>query len=1084
MNDRQRPEDVNAEAAENQIRDDAVVDTHRLDQAKADTARKMPAISPSDREQSDRQEDVTLGRPVGQANENTEREIHTIIHAPSELTGDHGDLTLDLSSDHIDQPADRTENLAIDGDIVIGYDILEELGRGGMGVVYKARDRKLKRTVALKMIISGLHASDEEMRRFQLEAEAVAKLQHPNIVQIYEVSEHEGRPYIALEFADGGSLDEQISGKPQDAQHSAELIEALAGAMQLAHENNIIHRDLKPANILLTADGVPRITDFGLAKRLDEDSSQTKSGAVLGTPSYMAPEQANGKSDTLGPATDTYALGGILYHMLTGRPPFQAATQLDTIIQLITDEPVPLRKLNPTLTVDLETICLKCLEKDVHRRYTSAAALGEDLKRYLAGEPILARPVTMVERSLKWAKRRPAMAGMISVSATALLVLIVGGVWYNLQLEKSLAAAKTAQKHEAEQRIIAEDAKEIAEIRRVEAMDNLRKARRVVDTALTGISEIIQYYPNVQRVREGLLKEVAKEYEEFASQQSDDFGIQLERGTAYLRLGEIRQTLGELQLAETAYENADSIFKKMKTNFADQPELDVMNATAKIKLAGLWETRGELVQARQLLEETSTKLETLRLRYPDRSDVAEIVGRAMFNLSGLHLSEGNYRVAQELAVRALTFYENALSINPDNERLQLGLANTLNVLGIIELNYGDLQEAFTHFNTGHTLLGRLLKQSPDRPDYLQSQATMAISKGVAMRLLGNSQGELRSYEEALAAYRSLGKALPDVPQFNEDTALTLTDMGQLYIQSMQLKKAGVVLNEAYATFKELAIEDGENLRYVEEFATTSEALSRTHFYLGDRNRAIELITEANELFGKLSTAAPEIVQYRYRYALGLLLAANIDSSTATADEYMNQASVAVKILQDLFELSDGMSIYANSLAKAHSQIGNVLLEKENAEQAKLEWLTAKTLWQELDLDSTAINIQYDYLVFIVEHPALLLFGSDEVSTIANMVLDGSSDSATHLNVVSLLQQLDGQSESAQSGFEQAAKNKIGEDIYPLLSSLVKASKSAKQDAQIAAIKAIHEWSKQYCPGNNRISRLTRRYTAHLKIDPL
>jgi hypothetical protein len=216
----------------------------------------------------------------------------------------------------------------------------------------------------------------------------------------------------------------------------------------------------------------------------------------------------------------------------------------------------------------------------------------------------------------------------------------------------------------------------------------------------------------------------------------------------------------------------------------------------------------------------------------------------------------------------------------------------------------------------------------------------------------------------------------------------------------------------------------------------------------------------------------------------LLLAANIDSSTATADEYMNQASVAVKILQDLFELSDGMSIYANSLAKAHSQIGNVLLEKENAEQAKLEWLTANTLWQELDLDSTAINIQYDYLVFIVEHPALLLFGSDEVSTIANMVLDGSSDSATHLNVVSLLQQLDGQSESAQSGFEQAAKNKIGEDIYPLLSSLVKASKAAKQDAQIAAVKAIQEWSKQYCPGNNRISRLTRRYTAHLKIDPL
>ena len=1021
--------------------------------------------------------------PIGQANEDTEQENPTIIPSARELPDVHGDVTLDLPGDRIDLPDDDTEDLAIDGDTVTGYDLLGELGRGGMGVVYKARHRKLKRIVALKMILSGLHASDEDMRRFRLEAESVAKLQHPNIVQIYEVSEHDGRPYIALEFADGGSLEQKIAGKPQDAQESAELVVSLASAMQLAHENDIIHRDLKPANILLTSEGIPRITDFGLAKRMDDDSKQTRSGALLGTPSYMAPEQAGGKSDSLGPPTDIYALGAVLYHMLTGRPPFQAASPLDTVILVLSEEPVAPRKLNPVLAVDLETICLKCLEKDIHRRYSTAAELGQDLNRFLAGEPIQARPVTMVERSWKWAKRRPAVAGMISVSATAILVLLVGGAWYNSQLEKSLIVAKTARQDEADQRIIAEDAKEIAEARRVEAMHNLRKARRVVDTALTGISEIIQYYPGVQRVREGLLKEVAKEYEEFASQQSDDFGIQLECGTAYLRLGEIRQTLGETELAEMAYQNADSIFEKMKTKFTDHPELDVMDATANIKLAGLWETRGELVQARQLLEETSTELGTLRMRYPDRVDVAQIVGIAMFNLSGLHLSEGNYRIAQESAVSALTFYENALNKKPDNERLQLGLANTLNVLGTIELDSGDLQGAFTRFDTGHAILGRLLKQSPDRPDYLQSQATLAILKGIAMRRLGNSQGELMAYEEALAAYRALGKALPDVPQFNEDTALTLTDMGQLYIQDMQLEKATVVLNEAYDTFKELALEHGEILRYVEEFAATGEALSRTHFYQGDHDRAIELITEANELFRKLSDAAPNIVQYRYRYALGLLLAADIGSSAVTTDEYMERASVAVKILENLVELSDGLSIYANSLAKAHSQIGNVLLEKGNTEQAQLEWLTAKTLWQEMDLNSTAINIQYDYLVFIVEHPALLLFGSDQVSTIANLVLGGSSDSASHLDVLALLQQLNEQAESAQSIFDQAAKIRMGGNVYPLLSRLLIASRSGTQDAQIAAVKAIQDWNSQHCPGNTRVSRLIRRYTAHLQIAP-
>jgi serine/threonine protein kinase len=1049
MNDPLPPDDVEDGAAENQIRDEALLDTG----------------------------------PTGQANEDTEKEIPTIIRAARDLSDDHGDITLNLPGDRIDLPDDNTEDFAIDGDTVTGYDLLGELGRGGMGVVYKARHRKLKRTVALKMILDGLHASSEDMRRFQLEAEAVAKLQHPNIVEIYDVSEHEGRPYIALEFADGGTLDDKIAGKPQDAQDSAELVESLAGAMQLAHENDIIHRDLKPANILLTSEGIPRITDFGLAKRMDDDSTQTRSGALLGTPSYMAPEQAGGKSDSIGPPADIYALGAILYHMLTGRPPFQAASLMDTIKQVLAEEPVAPRKMNPALAVDLETICLKCLEKDIHRRYQTAAELGQDLNRFLAGEPILARPVTMVERSWKWAKRRPAVAGIISVSATALLVLLIGGAWYNAQLEKSLIVAKTAQRDEADQRIIAEDATKIAEARRVEAMENFRKARRVVDTSLTGISEIIQYYPGTQRIREGLLKIAAKEYEEFASQQSDDFGIQLECGTSYLRLGEVRETLRELELAETAYENADSIFEQMKTKFADHPELDVLHATAKIKLAGLWEIRGELVQARQLLGETSANLGTLQMRYPNRVDVAEIVGIAMNNLSGFHLSEGNYRVAQELADRALALYENALNKNPDNERLQIGLATTLYKLGIIEKNSGDLQEAFTRFDTGHAILGRLLKQSPDRLDYLESHATLAIMKGVVMKLLGNSQAQLIAYEEALAANRALGKALPDVPQINNNTALALTNMGQLYIQSMQLEKASVVLNEAYSKFEALLLEHGEIFGYVEGFAATGAALSQTHFYQGDRDRAIELITEANEWFGKLADAAPDIVEHRHRYALGLLLAANIGSSTATADEHMEQASVAVKILENLLELSGGLPIYANSLAKAHSRIGNVLWEKGNAEQAKSAWLTAEALWQEMDLNSTAINIHYNYLVFIVEHPALQLFGSDEVSTISKIVLDGSSDSDSHLNVLALLQQLNEQTEPAQSIFAQAAKNQIGANIYPLLGRLVIASRSGTQDAQIAAVKAIQDWNSQHCPGNTRISRLIRRYTAHLQIAP-
>jgi WD40 repeat protein/tRNA A-37 threonylcarbamoyl transferase component Bud32 len=353
-----------------------------------------------------------------------------------------------------------------------GYELLGELGRGGMGVVYKARHVKLNRLVALKMILAGSHAGASELARFHTEAQAIARLQHPNIVQVHEVSEHEGTPFIALEFCGGGSLAQKLNGTPLPAREAAELLETLARAMQAAHEQHVIHRDLKPANVLFTEAGVPKITDFGLAKKLDE-AGQTQSGAIMGTPSYMAPEQAMGESTGIGPSADIYALGAMLYECLTGRPPFKAATSLDTIMQVVMNDPIAPSQLHTKTPRDLETICLTCLNKEPRKRYDTARTFADDLGRFLAGEPILARPVGRVERAAKWVKRNPLVTAMLAM----VLLSVVGGA---TGIFVKYLDAKYQEEIAKEQTVIAVEKTGIAESKAKE----LKEALIDLDSAL------------------------------------------------------------------------------------------------------------------------------------------------------------------------------------------------------------------------------------------------------------------------------------------------------------------------------------------------------------------------------------------------------------------------------------------------------------------------------------------------------------------------------------------------------------------------------------------------------------------------
>jgi serine/threonine-protein kinase len=355
---------------------------------------------------------------------------------------------------------------------VTGYEILGTLGHGGMGMVYRARQVPLNRLVALKMLRADVAAGPGERARFRAEAETVARLQHPNIVQIYDLGEHEGRPFFSLELLEGGSLARRLGGQALPPRQAAQLVEVLARAMHAAHEHGVVHRDLKPSNILLAGHPdtplpqcVPKITDFGLVKRLDGSEGLTISGTVMGTPAYMAPEQAAGHNRDIGPPCDIYGLGAILYECLTGRPPFKAPTLLATIEQVRAVDPIPPTQLAPRVPRDLETICLKCLQKERRQRYATAQDLAEDLSRYLAGEPIRARPVGRWERGLRWLRRRPGAALLAAISTATLagivagsgwshplaavmagvLSLLVAAWWYNARLQAALNEAREQQ---------------------------------------------------------------------------------------------------------------------------------------------------------------------------------------------------------------------------------------------------------------------------------------------------------------------------------------------------------------------------------------------------------------------------------------------------------------------------------------------------------------------------------------------------------------------------------------------------------------------------------------------------------------
>ena len=639
------------------------------------------------------------------------------------------------------------------------YEIVREIARGGMGVVFLARQKSLNRPVALKMILAGQLADGADILRFYLEAEAAANLDHPGIVPIYEVGHHEGQHYFSMGFVEGKSLSQRLADGPLASREAALLIGKVSEAIEYAHRCGVIHRDLKPSNILLDGHGNPRVTDFGLAKKIEGDSGLTGSGQIMGTPSYMPPEQAGGPRGNVGPPADVYALGATMYALITGRPPFQAANVMDTVLQVISDEPVAPRRLNPAVDRDLETICLKCLEKDPVRRYPSAAALGDDLRRYLGGEPIVARPATLWDRSSKWARRRPSIAGLVA-SLFVAVVVGFGAVTNQWLRAERLRTKEASQRRRADElRVEADGQRHEAERRLALAEANFELARSAVDRFHTRVSQSrLRDIPGLSSLRRELLGSARAFYDEFLRRKGDDPSLRYGLSAAQLRFAQIGAELDGPLAAEPAYRQALASYEALAR---EQPDDAAVSAGLAVCLRGLALGRPEQNSPRLWLERAQQIRAELLRAYPNDPEMKLALAHVEIDLA-----EELRRV--EFPRDALGWYQRARDIEqevvrdrPDDHECMFTLGDTLGRMAAMLDQLESHDEASVLRREAIEYLREARRRAPAVLGYGQLLGNLFESEASTQHALRNLAGALPLLEQAVAVRQAVAHENPD-----------------------------------------------------------------------------------------------------------------------------------------------------------------------------------------------------------------------------------------------------------------------------------------------------------------------------------
>jgi serine/threonine protein kinase/tetratricopeptide (TPR) repeat protein len=747
-----------------------------------------------------------------------------------------------------DGPRPRTEWPTIPG-----YEILDKLAQGGMGVVYKVRQVSLNRVVALKMILAGTDAAPEQRARFRTEAEAVAHLQHANIVQIHEIGESEGRPYFTMEFVDGGSLADKLRGVPQPARPAAALVQILAESMHFAHQQGILHRDLKPGNVLLACSDrlqavrlgssseemgsyEPKITDFGLAKQLNVGAGLTQTGEIIGTPSYMAPEQAAGWVRAVGPATDVYALGAILYELLTGRPPFRGPTPFDTFDQVRFQEPVPPTSLQPTVPRDLETICLKCLQKEPGKRYATARELADDLQRFLNREPIRARPVSRIERLWRWCRRKPVVASLLAALALVFAVGFGSVAWQWQRAEEQAAAARRER--------------EAAERQAERARHNFQKAQEAVSTMLTYLGERgLANVPHMEGLRRELLEVALKFNEGFLEENSTDPAVRQETAEACARMAHIWGMLGQSGDTEKAYRQAIDLYRALAAGFPDRPEFQRALANNYLGLSNVLADARRLPEAEEAQQRVERILEHLPGESRDTPGNRNLLANWHMARAFLLSTAERYSEAESSARQAIALQKLLLEESPANTQYEFDLSNSYNTLGIILKRTKRIQDAVAAYRQSLDYQERLAARFPWSAQIRVHLGVGYRNFGLLLRQNGRNQDAQKTYRQAQSVLEKLVNDFPSVPSYHHELGEAMHGLAQSLIQAEKLADARTLLEQAIDQHRLALQADPQNRTYGHRLRNHFANLAKLLVDMAEHHDASQAATDLAERAG-------------------------------------------------------------------------------------------------------------------------------------------------------------------------------------------------------------------------------------------